>query len=220
MPNVNSAPPVSGLAAFNALGAEEAEAGLLACCACRTFAREVAASRPYRDLDRLAETAEAVVRGLDWSGVREALAAHPRIGEPPRAAERSPAEEPSREGGPVPGPGPADRPEGHPEHPEHPERQERPEHSEREAAWSRGEQAGVDTAGKDVLDRLAEGNRAYERRFGHVYLICATGLSAEEMLARLTERLGNDEDTERDVVRTELAKITRLRLAKLLGAAP
>jgi len=200
MPNVNSAPPVLSLAAFNALGAEEAEAGLLACCACRAFAREVAASRPYRDLDRLAETAEAVVRGLDWSGVREALAAHPRIGEPPRAAERPLAGESPREGGPVPGSGPSG-------------------HREREAAWSRREQAGMDTAGRDVLDRLAEGNRAYERRFGHIYLICATGLSAGEMLARLTERLGNDEDTERDVVRTELVKITRLRLAKLLGAA-
>lgn len=205
MPTVNSAPdsapPVPGLAAFNALGAEEAEAGLLACCACRAFAREVAALRPYRDLDRLAEVAEAAVLGLDWSGVREALAAHPRIGEPPR------------ESGPAPGSEPPGPPEEHSE--------KRPEgHSAREAAWSRGEQAGVDTAGREVLDRLAEGNRAYERRFGHVYLICATGLSAGEMLARLTERLGNDEDTERDVVRTELAKITRLRLAKLLGAAP
>ncbi|MEU8380042.1 2-oxo-4-hydroxy-4-carboxy-5-ureidoimidazoline decarboxylase [Streptosporangium sp. NPDC048865] len=193
MPNLNSAPPVSGLAAFNALGAEEAEAGLLACCACRAFAREVAALRPYPDLDRLAEVAEAAVRGLDWSGVREALAAHPRIGEPP---------------GPSSEEGYRSSEEGH--------REGRPE---REAAWSRGEQAGVSTAGREVLDRLAEGNRAYERRFGHVYLICATGLSAEEMLVRLTERLGNDEDTERDVVRAELAKITRLRLAKLLGAA-
>ncbi|GAA4185281.1 2-oxo-4-hydroxy-4-carboxy-5-ureidoimidazoline decarboxylase [Streptosporangium oxazolinicum] len=218
MPKVNSAPPVRGLAAFNALGAEEAETGLLACCACRAFAREMAASRPYRDLDRLAEVAEAAVLGLDWSGVSEALAAHPRIGEPPRAAESS------REGGPVAG----SAPHGHSGHPEPvtgsepPGRSEiHPEgHSEREAAWSRGEQAGVGTAGREVLDRLAEGNRAYERRFGHIYLICATGLSAEEMLARLTERLGNDEDTERDVVRTELAKITRLRLAKLLEAAP
>ncbi len=192
----NSAPPVPGLAAFNALGAEEAEAGLLACCACRAFAREVAALRPYHDLDRLAEAAEAAVRGLDWSGVREALAAHPRIGEPPR------------EGGPAAG----SEPPGH-----QGERVER--RSGTEASWSRGEQAGVGTAGREVLDRLAEGNRAYERRFGHVYLICATGLSAEEMLARLTERLGNDEDTEREVVRAELAKITRLRLAKLLGAA-
>lgn len=177
MSNVHSA----GLAAFNALGAEEAEAELLACCACRAFATKVAARRPYRDPDRLAEVAEATVRSLDRSGVREALAAHPRIGEPPR------------EGGPGASEG-----------------------AGREAAWSRREQSGVEAAGREVLDRLAEGNRAYERRFGHVYLICATGLSAEEMLARLTERLGNDEETERDVIRAELAKITRLRLAKLL----
>ncbi|MEV4377665.1 2-oxo-4-hydroxy-4-carboxy-5-ureidoimidazoline decarboxylase [Streptosporangium sp. NPDC049644] len=180
MSNPHSAPQVAGLAAFNALGTEEAEAELLACCACRDFAARVAASRPYRGLDRLAEVAEATVRSLDWSGVHEALAAHPRIGEPPR------------EGGPAAG------------------------RSGREGAWSRREQSGVEAAGREVLDRLAEGNRAYERRFGHVYLICATGLSAEEMLARLTERLGNDEDTERNVVRAELAKITRLRLGKLL----
>lgn len=74
-------------------------------------------------------------------------------------------------------------------------------------------------AGREVLEELAEGNHAYEERFGHVYLVCATGLSAEEMLARLRGRLGNDEETERDVVRAELAKITRLRLTKLLGGA-
>jgi 2-oxo-4-hydroxy-4-carboxy-5-ureidoimidazoline decarboxylase len=66
-----------------------------------------------------------------------------------------------------------------------------------------------------VRAELAEGNRVYEQRFGHVYLICATGLSGEEMLARLKERLDNDEATERAVVRDELAKITKLRLARI-----
>jgi 2-oxo-4-hydroxy-4-carboxy-5-ureidoimidazoline decarboxylase len=188
MPNVNSAPPAAGLAGFNALSATEAEAGLLTCCASRAFAHEVAALRPYHDLDRLTGVAEAAVRGLEWSGVREALAAHPRIGEP------------SGGDGPV-------APSGE------------PGHFGRESAWSRQEQSGVDAAGREVLDLLAEGNRAYEERFGHVYLVCATGLSAEEMLARLRERLGNDEDAERDVVRAELAQITRLRLAKLLEGA-
>jgi 2-oxo-4-hydroxy-4-carboxy-5-ureidoimidazoline decarboxylase len=181
MSNVNSAPPVAGLAGFNALSADEAEAELLTCCACQSFAREVAALRPYHGLDRLAGVAEAAVRGLEWSGVLEALAAHPRIGEPPG------------------GDGPRE-----------------PGHSGRESAWSRQEQSGMGAAGREVLDLLAEGNRAYEERFGHVYLVCATGLSAEEMLARLRERLGNDEEAERDVVRAELGKITRLRLAKLL----
>ncbi|MEV4894820.1 2-oxo-4-hydroxy-4-carboxy-5-ureidoimidazoline decarboxylase [Nonomuraea sp. NPDC055795] len=82
--------------------------------------------------------------------------------------------------------------------------------------WSRQEQAGV---GDDVLAELARGNRDYEDRFGHVYLICATGLSGRQMLDRLNERLLNDEEAERRVVRDELAKITRLRMAKLVGVA-
>jgi 2-oxo-4-hydroxy-4-carboxy-5-ureidoimidazoline decarboxylase len=63
---------------------------------------------------------------------------------------------------------------------------------------------------------LAAGNRAYERRFGHVYLVCATGRTADEMLALLHRRLGNDPASERVVVRDELAKINRIRLTKLL----
>jgi 2-oxo-4-hydroxy-4-carboxy-5-ureidoimidazoline decarboxylase len=68
-----------------------------------------------------------------------------------------------------------------------------------------------------VQERLAEGNRRYEERFGHVFLIRAAGRSAEEMLAALEQRLGHDDDTERDVVRRELAEIVRLRLLKLVG---
>ena len=64
---------------------------------------------------------------------------------------------------------------------------------------------------------LAEGNLAYERRFGHVFLICASGLSGQDMLDQLRARLGNDTDTERAVVRQELLKIARLRLTKLLS---
>ena len=67
-------------------------------------------------------------------------------------------------------------------------------------------------------ERLAEGNRRYEQRFGHVFLIRAAGRSAEDMLAALEQRLGNDDDTERDVVRRELADIVRLRLQKVVGA--
>jgi OHCU decarboxylase len=84
-----------------------------------------------------------------------------------------------------------------------------------EASWSRDEQSGV---GEDagVRAALAEGNREYEQRFGRVFLICATGLSAAEMLASLRQRLGNDDATERDVVRDELRKIAVLRLTKVV----
>jgi 2-oxo-4-hydroxy-4-carboxy-5-ureidoimidazoline decarboxylase len=86
----------------------------------------------------------------------------------------------------------------------------------RSAAWSRGEQAGVATAGADLLAELAAANAAYERQFGHVYLVCASGRDAAELLAVCRSRLGNDPETERDVVTGELAKINQLRLAKLL----
>ena len=70
--------------------------------------------------------------------------------------------------------------------------------------------------GDDVRAALAEGNRAYEERFGHVYLVCATGRSGPELLAVLRSRLRNDPAYERTVVRDELGKINRLRLQRLL----
>ncbi len=85
-----------------------------------------------------------------------------------------------------------------------------------EDRWSRTEQAGALAVETDVQERLAEGNRRYEERFGRVFLIRAAGRSAEEMLVALDERLENDDDTERHVVRRELADIVRLRLLKVL----
>jgi 2-oxo-4-hydroxy-4-carboxy-5-ureidoimidazoline decarboxylase len=85
-----------------------------------------------------------------------------------------------------------------------------------EAAWSRQEQAGAGDAGAETQAALQAGNRTYEERFGHVFLISASGRSAEEMLAALRDRLGNDPDTEWGVVAEELRKINRLRLERLL----
>ena len=82
---------------------------------------------------------------------------------------------------------------------------------------SAAEQSGAAAARDQVRQGLAEGNLAYEKRFGHIFLICASGLSGQEMLTRLRARLGNDQDAERTVVRAELLKITRLRMTKLLG---
>src|SRR6185437_15015035 len=82
--------------------------------------------------------------------------------------------------------------------------------------WSSHEQAGMASASTGLRAALAEANAAYEQRFGQVYLVCATGKSAEELLAICRSRLGNDPATERSVVLAELAKISRLRLGKLL----
>lgn len=83
---------------------------------------------------------------------------------------------------------------------------------------SRGEQAGMDTADGTVRAELAAGNRAYEERFGRIYLVCASGRGAQELLAILRDRLRNDPATERQVVLAELGKINDLRLARLMGA--
>jgi 2-oxo-4-hydroxy-4-carboxy-5-ureidoimidazoline decarboxylase len=88
----------------------------------------------------------------------------------------------------------------------------------REASWSAQEQAGTAAAPVETATALREVNEAYEQRFGHVFLIYASGRSAEEMLAAARERLHHDDETERRVVRGELSKITRLRLRKLLDA--
>ena len=95
-----------------------------------------------------------------------------------------------------------------------PDRDDPQDPRHREAAWSRQEQSGARQAGPDTQAALRTGNAAYEERFGHVFLICATGMSAASMLAALQARLGHDRATEREVVRDELTKIVRLRLAR------
>jgi 2-oxo-4-hydroxy-4-carboxy-5-ureidoimidazoline decarboxylase len=83
------------------------------------------------------------------------------------------------------------------------------------AAWSMSEQAGMCGAPEDVLRRLADGNRAYEERFGYIFIVCATGKSATKMLALLEGRLGNAPGDEIQIAAAEQAKITRLRLERI-----
>jgi OHCU decarboxylase len=83
--------------------------------------------------------------------------------------------------------------------------------------WSEQEQAGTRLASDRQRERLLAQNREYEARFGHIFIVCAAGKSAGEMLARLEERLTNDPDQELRVAAEEQRKITHLRLAKLLA---
>ena len=103
-------------------------------------------------------------------------------------------------------------------HPRIGERKAAPAQTARAAGWSAQEQSAASSADAEVAEALAEGNRAYERRFGHIYIVCATGKTAEEMLAILRARLANAPETELRAAAAEQAKITRLRLEKLLGA--
>lgn len=83
-------------------------------------------------------------------------------------------------------------------------------------AWSASEQAVAAAAEEKVLGDLAQGNRDYEDRFGHIFIVCASGKSALEMLALLRARLANDPENELKIAALEQMKIVRLRLEKLL----
>lgn len=157
----------TGLAWFNTLPPHEAERELLACCASPAWAAEVAAARPYADLDALLQRAGTAWRAAPPAEWERAFAAHPRIGE-------------------------------------------------RAAGWSASEQAGVATAEVATRRELEAGNRAYEARFGRVFLICAAGRDVAGMLAELRARLANDPDTELRTAAEEQREITRLRLRRLL----
>ena len=116
--------------------------------------------------------------------------------------------------------GPDDWREAFDHHPRIGERAAAVEQSAQAREWSSDEQSAAAVAAEDVRQALVEGNREYERRFGHIYLVCATGKSAEEMLSILWSRLRNDPDTELRVAAGEQAKITRLRLQKMFGDQP
>ncbi|HEY6065512.1 MAG TPA: 2-oxo-4-hydroxy-4-carboxy-5-ureidoimidazoline decarboxylase [Thermoanaerobaculia bacterium] len=181
------------LKGFNDLSPEEAQSRLLSCCGSREWARRVAAERPFATEEELAQTADRVWRELPESEWREAFAAHPRIGESSKRKEKgtdlfSGASSPSGEEQKI----------------------------DLSPIWARGEQAGTRSASPETLASIADANREYEERFGHIFIVCATGRSAAEMLAAARSRLHNDPRTELAIAAEEQRKITRLRLAKLL----
>ena len=203
----------SGLERLNELPPREAEALLLSCCGSREWARQLAAERPFGSAEELAEASDRIWLSLpneEWLG---AFAAHPRLGEvagtgpaglqpPPNSAGTGPAGLHPQQF--IAGTDPTDL---------HP-----PSSPSRTADWSRREQAGTKSASSQTLANIAEANRRYEERFGHIFIVCASGKSAAEMLALARARLHNDAQTELEIAAEEQRKITRLRLAKLLEA--
>ena len=85
--------------------------------------------------------------------------------------------------------------------------------------WSADEQSGMNRSAQATIDALADLNQVYEDKFGFIFIVCASGKSSEEMLAVLRERLENDRDVELRVAAEEQAKITQLRLNKLLAGS-
>ncbi|QDS97105.1 2-oxo-4-hydroxy-4-carboxy-5-ureidoimidazoline decarboxylase [Adhaeretor mobilis] len=81
--------------------------------------------------------------------------------------------------------------------------------------WSSGEQSGMAAAEEATIARFAQANEEYEQRFGYIFIVCATGKTAAEMLALLEARLNNDSEKELKIAANEQRKITHLRLEKL-----
>jgi OHCU decarboxylase len=92
-----------------------------------------------------------------------------------------------------------------------------PRIGEKGSRWSEAEQAGARDATAETLAELIAANREYEARFGHIFIVCATGKSAAEMLSLLRHRLDNDREIELRIAAEEQRKITNLRLEKLLS---
>jgi OHCU decarboxylase len=149
----------------------------------------MAAARPFGSFRELADEADRVWRSLSREDWLEAFAAHPQIGSAPSSRPSS-----------VAGAGPQGL---------------SPRHS---LVWSRDEQDGTRGASPETLANLADANRDYEERFGHIFIVCASGRNAAEMLALAQARLANDPETELAIAAEEQRKITRLRLEKLLAA--
>ncbi|HEU4434313.1 MAG TPA: 2-oxo-4-hydroxy-4-carboxy-5-ureidoimidazoline decarboxylase [Pyrinomonadaceae bacterium] len=102
-------------------------------------------------------------------------------------------------------------------HPKIGEKKAAAEVSTQSTQWSGQEQSGVQTAAQATLDEMAQLNREYEDKFGFIFIVCATGKSADEMLAMLRERLRNEPEVELRIAAAEQAKITELRLKKLVN---
>lgn len=172
---------------LNSISREEAETKLLLCCGSKEWARRITNHRPFRNLAELLETADRIWWDLSRQAWLEAFYEHPRIGES-RAPQRDAGAETSRQDA---------SPNAH--------------------RWSQEEQSAIGSASPETLATLADATSAYETRFGHIFLVCATGKSAEEILALLQRRLQNDPETELRIAAEEQQKITRLRLEKLLS---
>ncbi|MET0625065.1 MAG: 2-oxo-4-hydroxy-4-carboxy-5-ureidoimidazoline decarboxylase [Pyrinomonadaceae bacterium] len=113
--------------------------------------------------------------------------------------------------------GPEDWLEAFRAHPRIGERKAERETGEQSRNWSEGEQSRARDAAAETLDALSEANREYEARFGFIFIVCATGKSAEEMLAALRARIENDPETELRVAAGEQWRIAELRLKKFLN---
>jgi OHCU decarboxylase len=179
-----------GLERLNSLPPHEAEMEFGRCCGATNWAQRMAAARPFSNTSQLFSIADNIWWSLEPADWLEAFASHPRIGET-KPALATDAEAQSDTTAAV--------------------RAGTPER------WSAQEQSALQNASEETVRALADLNREYEKKFGYVYIVCATGRSSDEMLAILQGRLSNDRETELRTAASEQSRITKLRLGKLIN---
>jgi 2-oxo-4-hydroxy-4-carboxy-5-ureidoimidazoline decarboxylase len=174
------------LARWNFLPIAAAADEILPCCGSRAWADGMAKRRPLPDEATLITASDGVWQGLTESDWLEAFRSHPRIGE--SGIDESRIGESRSPKAALP----------------------------QSAAWSEQEQRNVADANDAVRVALAEGNRAYERRFDRIFIVCATGKSPAEILEILQRRLENDDQNELQDAAEQQRQITEIRLRKWL----
>ncbi|MCA9644196.1 MAG: 2-oxo-4-hydroxy-4-carboxy-5-ureidoimidazoline decarboxylase [Polyangiaceae bacterium] len=170
---------------LNTLSPSARVAALLSCCHCERWASELGAQAPFSNGAALEQRAHALWSQASEQERLEAFAGHPQIGGDLEALRKKFAASAHVAAG------------------------------TQSATWSGSEQAQVAGASEATLQRLAVKNREYLAKFGFIFIVCATGKSAEEMLALLEARLPHTREAELDIAAGEQAKITRIRLEKL-----
>jgi 2-oxo-4-hydroxy-4-carboxy-5-ureidoimidazoline decarboxylase len=179
------------LTRWNFLPAAAAVNEILPCCGSRAWADEMVARRPLANEAALLAAADETWRSLAESDWLQAFRSHPRIGE----SKIGESKIDELKTGETQAPKVA---------------------LPQSAAWSEQEQRGVADAGDSVKSALAERNREYERKFGRIFIVCATARSPDEILRILQRRLKNDERTELHEAAEQQRQITQLRLRRWL----
>jgi OHCU decarboxylase len=174
------------LARWNRLPIEEAVKTILPCCGSKAWAQGMTARRPLTDENSVLTASDEIWRELTLPDWMEAFNSHPRIGES-RSSQSASTQSASIQSA-----------------------------STRSAEWSLQEQRNVGEADVVVKANLADANREYERRFNRIFIVCATGKSASEILGILRRRLQNDAATELHEAAEQQRQITQIRLRKWL----
>src|SRR5262245_37185266 len=176
---------------LNELPVGSAAAAFERCCGSERWVKRMIAERPFQSEAHLIDAADQNWIALGPDDWLEAFAAHPRIGaggsDMPSGSETA-AGSSAPDGAKATGLDP----------------------------WAAQEQSGVQSADARVRQRIAEANREYEEQFGYIFIVCATGKSAAEMLTLLEQRLHNAPDRELTIAAEEQNRITRIRIQKLL----